>query len=103
MDKESSCNAGDIGDIGSIPGLGRSPSEGIGNPLQYSCLKNHLDKGAWWATVQSIAESDMTEVTYHALTVPKYELVFPPRHVFLNSVQLYGNEKGLLPNFRGWW
>ena len=56
-----------------------------------------MDREAWWASVQSITESDTTEVTYHALTVPKYELVFPPRHVFLNSVQLHGNEKGLLP------
>ena len=42
-----------------------------------------MDRGAWWATVQSIAESDMTEVTHHVLTMPKYELVFPPRHKLL--------------------
>ena len=46
--KESACNAGDTG---SIPGLGRSPGEGNGNPLQYSCLQNSMDRGAWWATV----------------------------------------------------
>ena len=43
---------GDIGDSGSIPGLGKSSGEGNGNPLQYSCLKNPMDRGAWWATVQ---------------------------------------------------
>ena len=46
--KASACN---VGDLGSIPGLGRSPGEGNGNPLQYSCLENPMDGGAWWATV----------------------------------------------------
>ena len=46
--KVSACN---VGDLGSIPGLGRSPGEGNGNPLQYSCLENPMDGGAWWATV----------------------------------------------------
>ena len=45
--KASACN---VGDLGSIPGLGRSPGEGNGNPLQYSCLENPMDGGAWWAT-----------------------------------------------------
>ena len=49
------------GDVGSIPGSGRSPGEGKSNPLQYSCLGNPMDKGAWWATVHVIAESDMTQ------------------------------------------
>ena len=56
--KASACNAGDLG---SIPGSGRSPGEGNGNPLQYSCLENPMDGGAWWATVHGTAESDMTE------------------------------------------
>ena len=52
----------DIGDMGSIPGSGRSAGEGNGNPLQYSCLGNLTDRGAWWATVHGIAkELDMTE------------------------------------------
>ena len=50
--KESTCNAGDTGDVGSIPGLGRSPGGGSGNHLQYSCLENSMDRGAWWAMVR---------------------------------------------------
>ena len=48
--KEPACNAGDAGDLGLIPGLRRSPGEGDGNPLQYSCLENPMDRGAWRAT-----------------------------------------------------
>ena len=44
------------GDLGSIPGLGRFPEEENGNPLQYSCLENSMDRGAWWATVHGVAE-----------------------------------------------
>ena len=56
--KASACNAGDPG---SIPGLGRSPGEGNGNPLQYSCLGNPTDGGAWLVTVHGVTKSDMTE------------------------------------------
>ena len=45
------------GDSGSIPGLGRFPGEGNGNPLQYSCLENSMDGGAWWATVRGVSKS----------------------------------------------
>ena len=55
MVKDSPANVGDIRDVGSIPGLGRSPGEGHGNPLQYSCLENAMGEGAWWATVHGIA------------------------------------------------
>ena len=101
MDKESSCNAGDTGDIGSIPGLGRSPSEGIGNSLQYSCLKNHLDRGAWWATVQSITESATTEplstgmsfihanVTYFAIMFSEPPAVCMCMYIFTYITQKY--------------
>ena len=53
-DKASACN---VGDPGSIPGLGRSPGEGNGNPLQYSCLENPMDREAWQATVHRVAKS----------------------------------------------
>ena len=52
--KASACNEGDLG---SIPGLGRSPGEGNGNPLHYSCLENPMDGGAWWATVHGVEKS----------------------------------------------
>ena len=56
--KESTCNAGDLG---SFPGLGRSPREGNGNPLQYSGLENFMDRGVWQATIHGVAEWETTE------------------------------------------
>ena len=56
--KESAC---DVRDPGSIPGSGRSPGEGNGNPLQYYCLENLMDRGAWWASLWGHKESDTTE------------------------------------------
>ena len=50
-------SAGDIGNVGLISGLGRSPEEGNGNPLQYSCLDNPMNRGVWWATVHGVAKS----------------------------------------------
>ena len=58
--KESACN---VGDPGLIPGSGRSPGEGNGNPLQDSCLENSMDRGAWWATVHE-KESNTTEILH---------------------------------------
>ena len=52
--KEPACNAGDLC---LIPGLGRSPGEGNGSPLKYSCLENSMDRGAWWAPVHGVAKS----------------------------------------------
>ena len=52
--KESACN---VGDPGSIPGSGRSPGKGNGNPLQYSCLESSMNRAAWWATVCGVAKS----------------------------------------------
>ena len=59
MVKNPPANAGDIRDrdVGSIPGVGRSPGGGRGNPLQYSCLENPMDRGAWQATVHRVAKS----------------------------------------------
>ena len=54
-------NVGDLRDVGLTPGSGRSPGEGNGNTLHYSCLENPMDRGAWWVTVHAAAkESDMT-------------------------------------------
>ena len=55
--KESTCNAGDTGDMGLIPGSGRSRGGGNNNLLQYSCLKNPMDRGAWRATVQKVIKN----------------------------------------------
>ena len=54
---KSICKAGAAGDTGSVPGLGRTPGRGNGNPLQYSCLENPMDRGAWPATVHGVAKS----------------------------------------------
>ena len=62
--KASACK---VGDLGSIPGLGRSPGERNGNPLQYSCLENPMDRGAWWATVHGVAKSQTQLSHFHFL------------------------------------
>ena len=59
MVTNSPAGVGDAGDVSSIPGSGRFPGGGNGNPLQYSCLKNPLDRGSWWATVYGAAESQI--------------------------------------------
>ena len=63
MVKNPPANAGDVRDTDSIPGSGRSPGGGHGDPLQDSCLENPMDRGAWWATVHGVAELNTTEVT----------------------------------------
>ena len=57
MVKNQPADEGNVRDVGSIPGSGRSPGGGHGNLLQYSCLKNPIDRGAWWATVHRVAKS----------------------------------------------
>ena len=57
MVKNRPANAGDIRDVGLIPGLGKSPGVGNGDPLRYSCLESPMDRGAWWATVHGVAKS----------------------------------------------
>ena len=59
MVKNPPVNAGDARDAGSIPGSGKSPRKGNGNPLQYSCLGNSMDRGAWWAIVHGVSESQI--------------------------------------------
>ena len=63
---DGKASANNAGDPGSIPGLGRSPGAGNGNPLQYSCLENPMDGGAWWATIQGVAKSRtrLSDFTY---------------------------------------
>ena len=61
MVKNPPADAGDTGDPGLCPGSVRSPGVGNGNPLQYSCLGNSMDRGSWWATVHGASESDITE------------------------------------------
>ena len=73
--KASACN---VGDLGLIPGSGRSPGEGNGNALQYSCLENPTDRGAWWATVHGGHKESETEHTHtHTYTLM---LSFSPTH-----------------------
>ena len=64
--KNLPANAGDIRDMASIPGLGRFSGGGNGNPLQYSCLENPMDRGTWQATVHGVTKSQTGLVTYHA-------------------------------------
>ena len=70
---EVKASASNTGDLGSIPGLGRSPGEGNGNPLQYSCLENPTDGGAWWATVHGVAKSRtrLSNLTYAELGIQR--------------------------------
>ena len=76
--KESACNAGDLG---LITGLGRSPGGGHGNPLQYSCLENLMDRGDWWATV-------------HGVTKSRTRLSDQAQHELVKLVSLLKNEEG---------
>ena len=68
MVKNLPANAGDIRDTRSIPGSGRSPGGGHGNPVQYSCLENPMDRGTWWATVQGVVKSQtqLKQLSTHA-------------------------------------
>ena len=78
VSKEYAFNAGDQG---SIPGLGRSPGEGNGNPLQYSCLENSMDRGTWWATVHGV-----TTVGHDLVTKPPPP---PPHPVLAGACEIF--------------
>ena len=80
--KVSACN---MGDLGSIPGSGRSPAEGNGNPLQYSCLKNPVDGGAWWATVHRVAKS-WIRLSDFTFTLDKSRIISPSHSPQLNHI-----------------
>ena len=70
--KNLPANAGDTRDTGPVPGLGRSPREGNGNPPQYSCLRNPMDRGAWLDTVHGVSESHTTGNTCTDLVVSSW-------------------------------
>ena len=78
--KESTCNAGDARDLGSIPELGRIPGRGNGNSLQCSCLGNTMDRGAWWATVNGVVK-----IIYKGDSFPDYLWPIFPAHVHIWS------------------
>ena len=98
MVKNRAANAGDAKDTGSIPGSGRSPGEGNDNPLQYSCLENPMDGGAWQATVHGVTELDMTEQLSTLGTdssCPPVRLLHTPSG---KEVTLWLGEKGSAPH-----
>ena len=71
MVENPSVGAGDAKDLGSIPGSGRFLGEGNGNPLQYPCLENPMDRGAWWTTVHGVAKSQTQLNTAHTSFIPE--------------------------------
>ena len=112
--KESACS---VGVPGLIPGLGRSPGEGNGNPLQYSCLENPVDRGAWQATVHEVTELDMTEWLIYTHTHTHivlflifwgisilFSIVAAPIYILTNNIwgfsflHIFSNTYGLFDN-----
>ena len=85
MVKNLPANVGDKRDSGSVPGLGRFPGVGNGNPLQYSCLENSMDRKAWWATVHEVAKSWTRPNNQHTYTIPykSFSLHLKPRVLLL--------------------
>ena len=90
MVKSQPANAGDIRDTGSIPGSERSPRGGNGNPLQYSCLENPMDRGAWWAMVHRMGhkELDTTEATEHAC-MQVFLIMASCLYLFITILRIY--------------
>ena len=74
MVKNSPVDTGEVGDMGSIPGSGRSPGDGNGNPLHYSCLENSMDRGVWWAIVHGVTQSQREVHILKLLKMTKCEL-----------------------------
>ena len=107
--KESSCNAGDVEDSSSIPGSGRSPRGGNGNLLQYSCLENPMDRGAWQATVHRVARSQIQLSDWVHTHSHRHTHTHMPKLAYLNwythlspwslitRLQTMGPEHPLLP------
>ena len=86
MVKNLPVNAGDIRDVGSIPGWGRSPGGGHGNPLQYSCQENSMDRGAWLATVHGV-KKNMNWATW--LNMTEQLIHFQKLKIFRNYLNLF--------------
>ena len=95
-----------VGDMGSIPGLGRSSGEGNGNPFQYSCPENPMDRGAWWATVHWVAKS-WTRLSDFTFFLLRFTLLFPylPDHPFqsLPKCQVALRFRPPLSHVPYWW
>ena len=81
--KASACN---VGDLSSIPGSGRSPGKGNGNPLEYSCLEDPMDGGVWWATVHGVTESDTTEQLHFLYHQRHLGSPVAPKHLQIKSL-----------------
>ena len=96
--KESACN---VGDLGSVPGLGRSLGEGNGTALQYSCLENPVDGGAWWAIVHGVSRSQIRLSDFTLMNQQQNYLLEILTPELLISCSLYYQVKPFLPNFKG--
>ena len=85
-------SAGGIRDVGLVPGSGRSPGEGNGNPLQYSCLENPMDRGAWWATVHGVTKGQTPHThTYTHTSVCQYDFSYIMEIILLTRKLIYYN------------
>ena len=83
MVKSLLANAGDVRDVGSIPGSGRSPGGGHGNPLRYSCLGNPMDRGAWWATVYGVTKDTTEHLRTHTNIPWKHQVLYPKNLILI--------------------
>ena len=83
---DGKASAYNVGDPGSVPGLGRSPGEGNGNPLQYSCLENSMDREAWWATVHGSQLDTTEQLSVHTcMCVLKHQHLSLPKEMQADS------------------
>ena len=96
--KASACNAGDLG---SIPGLGRSPGEGNGNPLQYYCLENPMDRGAWWIILHGVTKSltQLKDFTFFLFFLSHLRILSPFLRVVFSSCLLTNTETSSLTKY----